>query len=397
MPWEKYSQPQQKEQMPWEKYGDAGGAPAKTPSEPFSLGGVGRAFMEQGKGIAKQVGRDAYGLGKTLISPMGIPDPGWAPLDAKVQSATEPVNTNQRIGGYLGTAGEMAIPFPGGKAKALEGLAPVAERMYQGALRPRPSMGVAAAKGLVQTGLKEGIPVSEGGVNKLGGIVHGLNEQIGQKIGASSAEIDPRNVARSIDAVHPSFANQVNPQADVNTLGRVRGEYLGKHTQQIPFTKVEPGMEEEAGRLVPVGKGTTPLIRSISPAEAQAEKVATYRQLSGKYGGELSSADIEGQKALASGLRREIGSAVPEVHPLNAREGKLLELQGPLERATVRGGNAETVPIGGTAVSILRKVLDNPNLKSRTAIGLNRISSVPVNRGIIGTGIKANRIEREAD
>jgi hypothetical protein len=369
---------------------------AKAPSEPFSIANTAKAFGQQGIGIAKQLGRDAYGIGQTLMSPMGIPDPGWTGLNQRVQAATEPTNTNQKIGGWLGTAGEMAIPLPGGKVRAFESLAPVAEKMYQGALRPRPSIGVNAAKDLVSTGLRERIPVSEGGVQKLGGIVHGLNEKIGEHISGSTAEISPTKVAGAIDTVHPSFATQVNPQADINTLGRVKGEYLGKHTQQIPFTKVEPGMEEEAGRLVPVGKGTVPLIRSISPAEAQAEKVATYRQLSGKYGGELSSADIEGQKALARGLRGEIGRAVPAVHPLNAREGKLLELQGPLERATVRGGNAETVPIGGTMVSIARKILDNPSMKSNAAIQLNRAAQIPTRgRGIIGTAIKANQKENQ--
>ncbi len=389
--WDQYAAPADK----WDQYSQPAAAQPKPPSEPFSFGETGKRFVQQGIGIGKQLGRDAYGIGKTLISPMGIPDPGWSGLDARVQSATEPANTEQKIGGWLGTAGEFAVPeaMSAGAPNAISGLKNVAQRMYQGALRPKPSMGVEAAKGLVNTGLTERIPVSEGGVNKIGGLIHGLNEQIGQHIAGSTAEISPKKVAGAIDAVHPSFAAQVNPQADLNTIGRVRGEYLGKHTEQIPFTKVEPGMEEEAGRLVPVGRGTTPLIRNISPAEAQAEKVATYRQLSGKYGGELSSADIEGQKALAGGLRREIGNAVPAVHPLNAREGKLIELREPLERAAVRGGNAETVPIGGTAVSILRKVLDNPNLKSRTAIGLNRISGVPV-RGAVGAGIKANRISR---
>ncbi len=387
---------------PLESYqGQAGGftppppVEDKAPNEALSLRGIGNAFVEQGKGIVKQLGRDAYGVAKTLANgPSGIPDVGWTGLDQKVQAKTEPSNTGQKIGGWLGTAGEVAVPeaMAAGAPSALGGLRNAAEHLYQGALRPRPSLGVDAAKGLVRTGLAERIPVSEKGVNKVGGIVNDLNTQIGQHIAGSTAEIDPRNVAKSIDTVHPSFAAQVNPEADVNTLRRVKGEYLGKHIEQIPYTKVVPGQEEEAGRLVPTGPGTTPLVRAISPGEAQAEKVATYRQLSGKYGGELSSADIEGQKALARGLRSEIGTAVPAVHPLNAREGKLLELQEPLQRAVVRGGNADVVPIGGTTVSIARKLLDNPAMKSNAAIHINRLSKAPVTgRGLLGGAVKVNR------
>ena len=52
-----------------------------------------------------------------------------------------------------------------------------------------------------------------------------------------------------------------------------------KHTVEHPFTKLAPGMEEEAGRLVPVGKGVTKEIQPTPIQEAQAEKMGTYRQL----------------------------------------------------------------------------------------------------------------------
>jgi len=71
---------------------------------------------------------------------------------------------------------------------------------------------------------------------------------------------------------------------------------------------------------------------------AQKLKTGTYRQLEGKYG-ELGGADIEAQKALARGLREQIGKAVPGVNEINAQEGKLLAALNISERRALMEAN----------------------------------------------------------
>jgi len=355
------------------------------------VGGLTDPTGEVGKGALKSAARTGYGLLEGA-GPLGMVAHGIAErtgLGDKLRAHTQVNNPAQEVGGYGETAAEMALPIPGAKAQLSEKLLPrAAEHLYTKALKPPVRGGIEAAKDLVRTGIQERIPVTEKGLAKNLGNVEDINQQIGQHIGDSDVTVSPKSVARRIEQVRPTFQAQVNPEHDLSALNRAKGEYLAKHTTQAPFTKVAPGVEEEAGRLVPVGQGSTPILHDVPAQEAHAEKVGTYRQLAGKYG-ELGNAQIEGQKALARGIKEELGRQIPAINPLNAREGRLLDLQGPLERAVMRSGNADVVPIGGTHVSIAKKLLDNPGIKSHTALGLSRAGELPLNyRGVIPAAVR---------
>jgi hypothetical protein len=287
-----------------------------------------------------------------------------------------------RAAGLIGTMGLGALPEARG-ASVARPLSNAAEHLYGRSLKPPVSLSVPDARALVQTGLRERIPVTEGGLDKTTGLVNGINQDISSKVQGSPFQVDPNRVARRVDDIMPKFQEQVNPERDVKALQGARAEYLRQHTTNAPFSEIRPGTEEETGNLVPTGRtGYTPIVHLVPADAAQAEKVGTYRQLAGKYG-ELGNADVEAQKALARGNKEELGAGIPWIQPLNEREGKLLDLQAPLERAVRRNANRDNIPIGGTAVSLAKKVFDNPGLQSHAALALHGAAENPYLSGIV--------------
>ncbi len=275
-------------------------------------------------------------------------------------------------------AGDVADLAKSGIARgALLGKTPA--EAYQSALKPSTALSEADRANIVDTGLKEGIPVSKTGVDKLSGLIDDLNQQIADKIktgAAAGATVNPADVAARTSGVTSKFATQVNPVSDLNAIDAATNEFLASRAQPLP-----PGVSGP------------PALEPIPLDEAQALKQGTYRVLGGKAYGEQGSATIEAQKALARGLKEEIANQFPEIQGLNERESNLLDLQPALERAVNRIGNHQLLGIGtpitvgatkaltgsgalAGVAGVLKGVLDDPIVKSRLAISLAE-SGVP--------------------
>lgn len=271
----------------------------------------------------------------------------------------------------LGEAGGAAIrtlPKPTtvlGRA-ALLGKTP--EAAYESALRPSTTLSQAERSAIVNTGLKEGIPISKAGLEKLQGSIQDLNKSIADNIAKDpNRPIDPNKVATRADAAKAKFRNQVNAQGDLDAIEASKNQFL----------KENP---------------------SLGAADAQAMKQGTYRVLKGKFG-EQGSASVEAQKALARGLKEEIATQFPEIAKLNAQESRLLDLSPVLERAVNRISNHQAIGIGtpvagaaaeavtgsggaGVVASVLKGVLDNPSVKSRLAIAISKSSKIPISQAM---------------
>ncbi len=264
--------------------------------------------------------------------------------------------------------------------------------LYQRALKPSTTLSQADRARIIGTALKEGIPVSPAGASKLTSLVNAINEDIKGKIAASTETISPISAASRVNQVVPRFRDTVNPKADLQTLGKVKKEFLGQHmTKATPAVPGKPStILNEAGEPAYVTPGTPSIPAKeipISVQKAQQIKINTYRQLKDKAFGELKGADIEGQKAVVRGIKEEIAGKTPAISGLNLRESRLLELESPLERALGREGNKDVVgigtPIAGGAVAtmtgnapvgilagLLKSLGDRPDVKSRVAIAL---------------------------
>jgi hypothetical protein len=114
--------------------------------------------------------------------------------------------------------------------------------------------------------------------------------------------------------------------------------------------------------------------------QAQAMKQGTYKVLHGKYG-EQGSAATETQKALARGLKDEVAAAVPEIAPLNAREGGLLDVIAVAERRAMTEGNKNPAGLSlltPTPAGFAAFMADRSGaLKSVGARGLHQVGKIP--------------------
>jgi hypothetical protein len=233
----------------------------------------------------------------------------------------------------------------------------VPEALYQSALKPPPAS--PDVRAMVRTGLNNAIPISEGGTRKLDSLLSDVQQKVNATIAARpGVTIDPNSVAQRVDQIRPTFSLQVNPTKDLKTLDAAKDDFLNT-----------------------VGAGPIPA------DQAQAIKVNTYKQLTGKYG-ELKNAEIEAQKALARGIKEELNTAFPELANLNEKESNLLGLQDVLERTVRKIGNHDLMgistplasagaaaltgnPAAAKAAAILNAVIGNANVKSRLAIALD--------------------------
>lgn len=110
---------------------------------------------------------------------------------------------------------------------------------------------------------------------------------------------------------------------------------------------------------------------------AQELKQGTYRILDKKYG-QVSTAEDEGQKAIARGLKEQVAKAVPEVSGLNAKESELINALKLVERRSLQSGNKNTLglaPIAPNSLHALSFLLDRSplatSLLARSLNGMN--------------------------
>ena len=238
--------------------------------------------------------------------------------------------------------------------------------LYQSALKPPPGSNTGAeVTRVVETGLKEGFPVSNAGAKKLSGLLDNLQAKVAAEIQSNpNAPINPKAVAGRLSSTKTRFSNQVAPMEDLAAITATEREFLAQHPGTIPAE------------------------------QAQALKTGTYKQLKSKAYGELKTARVESEKALARGLKEEINQIFPKLKELNAREAEAYNLQPELERAIRRIGNhdilglstygaaavgglatGETALAGAGASGLLARILGDPAVKSRIAIMLYKASS----------------------
>lgn len=232
----------------------------------------------------------------------------------------------------------------------------------------------AAKKGeipkVVQTLLDEGVNVTPGGISKLQTILGETNQAVKDAIAPMTGQIERPVVAMRAYGAANKMTEQTNARADLQALGKEVEEFLN------------PVIDKGA----------------ISPQQAQAMKVGTYKKIGDKYGtpAELNPAQVQAQMAFARGLKEEIERLATaqgrgNVRVLNAREGRVLEALEATGRkvAQARGVN----PVGFAFVAhapmaFLAALIDrSPAAKSMLARGL--YSSAATATGVSPTLLRA--------
>ncbi len=349
---------------------------AATQPSQFSHANPLRYFDELGQGMAQGVQAlqhpidTATKIYQTATAPHQHDPSGDVPLLQGLDNVADTIAqsygqtaTMAGAGKVLGASKDLAVG--GAKRAALLGRTP--EGAYESALKPSTTIPDAKRASIVQTGLNEGIPVSKAGLDSLNEKLSDLQDAVSARIKAGAGAgvtVDPFKVAGRLAATEDSFRTQVNPEADINAVASSGNEFLRNNPNQIPAD------------------------------QAQAMKQGTYRQLGTKAYGEMGTATMEAQKALARGIKEELASQIPEINDLNARESALYDLQPVLERAVNRISNHQLVGIGtpivagaaqavtgsakiGAVAGFLKAVLDDPNVKSRLAISMSKGGNIP--------------------
>jgi hypothetical protein len=317
-------------------------------------------------------GQTAAGVQHALASGVPVIGPWYSGLTDQAASGD--------IGGAIARgATQVYAPKAVGAVAGVVGRSAVSKgipaELYESAMKPSTTLSQAERADLVNTGLSNSIPISKGGVEKIGDLIDNLNQKIKAQIQADpNRPINTVPAVRNLDSVRARFANQVTPQPDLAEIDQVESNFLNN-------PKVQPT--------------TGPGPSSLPASEAQAMKSGTYQALGNKAYGEVKGASVEAQKALARGLKEEIANQFPEINNLNAQESKLLDLEPVLERAVARNSNHQLIGIGtpivgtagaamtgsatvGAVLGAMKAVFDNPMVKSRVAIALSKSAKIPL-------------------
>lgn len=287
-------------------------------------GGIGGAMVG---GAAGESARQLVNRARGADTPS---TPGQAAAGIGVQGAVQ--GASQAVGAGIGAGMKAAAPW-----------------LMQSALKPTVSTlkeyGTTAPR-IVKTLLDEGVSVTDAGLAKLQRLLTSTNAEIRAAVQGATGSIEKKHVAARVLPTAAKVSQQVNPGKDLQAVGGVVDEFISH----------------------PVVSGPR-----MSVPEAQAMKVGTYEQIGKKYG-EVSSAEIEAQKALARGLKEEIAAEVPGIAKLNARDSQLMAAADSVGRRVALSGNKDPVGFAWVAANpttFLAALMDrNPAVKSFVARGL---------------------------
>lgn len=228
------------------------------------------------------------------------------------------------VGALVGGVLPGVVKAAGAGGNALYDVATNAsQRLMQSAIKPTiAQLRTGDSATAVNTLLEYGINPTKAGVNKLKELIDGLNTQIGDSIGASTAMVSKQKVLDALGGVRNKFTNQVSPTSDLKAIQGVADDFA-----------MHPGLP--SGDAFPV-------------QQAQEMKQGTYKVLAKKYG-QIGTADTEAQKGLARGLKEEISNAVPGIQALNAEESRLITTMGVAERRALMELNKN--PMGLAALA----------------------------------------------
>lgn len=256
-------------------------------------------------------GRSEYNPLNVIPMAIGKAISAVTPEKAKVGSADTAIGmlknaTSEAIPQLAAIAGTKIAPEAAMPAKATAKiLRAKAEDLMQSALKPTlRDLKSGNAAVAIDTMLDKGISISKSGMERIRARIDQLNDQIETAIASSPEKVSTARIVSPVVQKLKDLRKQVNPDADINALKKSWAEFKNH-----------------------------PLIKSgeMSVQAAQELKQGTYRQLSKKYG-QMGSADVETQKAIARGLKEEIAKKVPAISALNLEESKLIKTLSVAER-----------------------------------------------------------------
>jgi hypothetical protein len=245
-------------------------------------------------------------------------------------------------------------------------LTKAALKLYRSGMKPadiiKAGKVVTSADEIAQTGVKERIWLTQGGVEKVARKIDVLESALGDAIDEAKGmgkKIDALALKDYVDEAKNLFQNQVgvkDAEKAISEIGSLYKNFIKKYGYEIPIEK------------------------------AQEIKVATGNALKKYYNLKTSMGKIEGEKQIVRGLKEKIVEQAPMVGDVNKRLSDLYKFDQALTKASrrIRNLNLLGLPskiaggIGGTKGFIAGKLLeiaDSPAIKSGIAINLDRLAT----------------------
>lgn len=221
----------------------------------------------------------------------------------------------------IGTEGGIQALYELGGNAVSGALSAGGRAVYRGYLKPSLSAQLAPrAKDIVETGIREALPVTETGAAKADALITSLNQEVDRILASTKGDVNLSTVADQIR----SFAKRTyylpgKPMADYKAAMKVADE-LDNHPSMAP---VPPRARVDTVNLPTANSIKQGLDASVGTSNFGVDREATKTaQKVGRYG-----------------MRNAIEAQAPAVGPINARESQLIDLADALNRATGREGN----------------------------------------------------------
>jgi len=210
---------------------------------------------------------------------------------------------------------------------------------------------------LVSTALEHEIGISAKGVDKVKGVIEGLNKEIASKIDVATTQgrtIQIQDLFGGFNKLEDEARLSGRPLENLRAVERIK-----KGIQKA---------NEDIGR------------QALTPKEAQFLKQTIYKDLENYYSSVRESPiSVKAQKMVAKNAKEALEKFIPEIKMLNKQEGALIELSDALEKAANRITNRDIIGIGipikgglggvvggwkGAAGGVVVGLFDTPGVKS---------------------------------
>lgn len=233
------------------------------------------------------------------------------------------------------TSAAVNAGLEAGGAAAVKGLASGAKAVYRGYLKPSlAGNSIAEANQIVDTALKEGIPISRGGVATANALITQLKGEVDTALAASKNTVDLHAIAEKVrDFARTNYFKPGRSPEDFEAAMRV-ADNIDKH----PALGLPPGAQ--------------PTRVEVNPTIATDIKRGMQDAVNKGYGTEVGPR-LEALKQGAYQTRVAVEQAAPAVAAKNARESDLIDAAAAIRRAVEREANQNQLVGVKTGVAAL--------------------------------------------
>jgi hypothetical protein len=280
----------------------------------------------------------------------------------------------------IGKSGAIQGAIEGVGGAAVKGAGAAAQSVYRGYLKPSLSqIGRPKAREIVDTALREALPISKVGEERGGRLIAELNKQVSSLLQNAEGVVDLHQIAEKVRAF--AKAKYYKPGVDLEDYRAANevADLIDKHP------------------ALGIPEGANPTRVDVSPVQANEVKQAV-RPASRAYGTRGAGPEAATRKEAGHQLRTELEQVEPQIASLNNRERQIIDAVEAVSQAAGREGNRNAFfgvpsllsagvgtgfganqqdPMAGLAAGVATRLALSPAVASRVAILASRFGKVP--------------------